>query len=223
LFLTLFNIMPELSKIDSKVAIESKLSDVRTALAALDKLTAKAELLELELSQLRAQEADILKDDTRSDESKLNPLLAVRGKIDLKASAIESFRGKPSQGNNLPAVKAKIDIASEEVQRVGEIVGQLFRAFNDASLAAFKTHTIEATEFFVQKEDRPILEQLRARHPLYRQFEAFHPPHFGRDHLRGYVDSNANARNLEAIWEQLQVNAEGYQDLSVSVHDAWVD
>lgn len=122
--------MPEIAKIDAKVAVESKLSDVTKALATLDKLTTRAELLELELSQLRAQEADILKDDTKSDESKLPNLLGVRGKIDLKAAAIASLRGTPSAGNNLPAVKGKIDIASEEVQRIGEIVGQLFKAWN---------------------------------------------------------------------------------------------
>ena len=214
--------MPELKKLDAKIAVESKLTDVTKALAALDKLTTRAELLELELSQLRAQEADILKDDTRSDKSKLNPLLAVRGKIDLKAAAIETFRGKPSQGN-IPAVKGKIDIASEEVQRIGEIVGQLFKAWNDANLVEYHAHTVEATKAFVQAEDHPFLRQLCARHPLYRQLDAFTPPCFGKDHLRGYIDSIAKARNLEAIWDQLQANADGYQDLAVSVHDAWVD
>ena len=79
--------MPEIKKIDAKIAVESKLADVTKALAALDKLTTRAELLELELSQLRAQEAEILKDETKSDESKLPNLLGVRGKIDLKSAA----------------------------------------------------------------------------------------------------------------------------------------
>jgi hypothetical protein len=215
--------MPEIKKIDAKIAVESKLADVTKALAALDKLTTRAELLELELSQLRAQEVDILKDEARSDESKLPNLLGVRGKIDLKIAAIETLRGRPSQGNNISAVKSKIDIASEEVQVIGEKVSQLFKAWNDSNLVAYHAHTVEATKSFVQAEDHPVLRQLCARHPLYRQLDAFTPPFFGRDYLRGYADSISNARNLEAIWEQLQANAEGYSDLEVSVHDAWIE
>jgi hypothetical protein len=215
--------MPEIKKIDAKIAVESKLADVTKALAALDKLTTRAELLELELSQLRAQEAEILKDETKSDESKLPNLLGVRGKIDLKSAAIASLRGTPSAGNNIAAVKGKIDIASEEVQRIGEIVSQLFKAWNDSNLLAFQAHTIEATKFFVKEEDRPVLEQLRDRHSLYREMKAFSPPYFGKHHQHGYADSVINARNLEVIWDQLQTNAGIYPDLEVSVHDAWIE
>jgi hypothetical protein len=215
--------MPELIKLDARIAVESKLADVAKALDTLDKLTAKAESLELELSKLKAQESALLKDDPRSDESKLPNLLGARGKIDLKIAAIETLRGKPAVSNNIPAVKGKIDVASEELQVIGEKVSQLFKAWNDASLVAYHAHTVEATKAFVQPEDHPTLRQLCARHPLYRQLDAFTPPYFGKDHLRGYADSISNARNLEAIWEQLQANADGYQDLSVSVHKVWVD
>ena len=42
----------------------------------LDKLTNKAESIELELSKFRAQEAAILADQSRDDEAKLGDLLA---------------------------------------------------------------------------------------------------------------------------------------------------
>lgn len=172
--------MPELIKLDARIAVESKLADVAKALDTLDKLTAKAESLELELSKLKAQESALLKDDPRSDESKLPNLLGVRGKIDLKIAAIETLRGKPAVSNNIQAVKGKIDVASEELQVIGEKVSQLFKAWNDASLVAYHAHTVEATKAFVQPEDHPTLRQLCARHPLYRQLDAFTPPYSGR-------------------------------------------
>jgi hypothetical protein len=132
--------------------------------------------------------------------------------IDLKSAAIAHLRGEPSKGNHTAAVKGEIELQEEAVSKAGDLVGQLFKAWNNANLVAYHAHTVEATKAFVQAEDHPFLRQFCARHPLYRQLDAFTPPLFTKDHLRGHADSILNARNLEAIWEHLQVNAEGYQD-----------
>jgi hypothetical protein len=215
--------MPELTKLDAKIAIESKLTEIKSILTDLDKLTSKAESLELEMDKLKAQEAAILADTSRDDDAKLPELLAVRAKVDLKSAAIASLRGVKAAANNVDSAKGKIEVVEEIVEAVGTVVGQLFKAFNDAVIVAFKEHTIEATRFFVQEEDRPVLDQLRHRHPLYREMNAFVPPHFGKDHIRGHADSISNARNLEPVWSRLKENAEGYSDLEVSVHDAWLE
>jgi hypothetical protein len=198
-----------------------RLASVKSALTVRDKLVAKAEKLEAE--SLRAAERAILADTSRSDEDKLPELLKARGSIDLKVAAIADLRGVPSTANNLGAAKGKIEQAEEVVAGIGRIVGQLFKAWNDANIVSYHAHVAEISKGFVQSEDYPALRQLCARHPLCRQLDAFTPPLFVSHHQLGHAVSIQEARNLEAIWKQLQVNAQGYDDLSVSVHDAWID
>jgi hypothetical protein len=116
----------EISKLDSKIAIEARIEVVRQRLAALDKLVGQAEKLEAELLKLKSQETEILKDGERTDEAKLKDLLSVRGSVDLKQAAIAALRGEASPANNAPATHGKIGDAQEQVAKAGEVSAQFF-------------------------------------------------------------------------------------------------
>jgi hypothetical protein len=131
--------MAELSRIDSKIAIEDQLSTVRSALSGLDKLTAQAEKLKAELGDLKNKKSAILKDPSRDDEAKLPDLLAIRGKIDLKQSSIDDLRGLPSHGNNTKPTPCKIEIVEQAISKAGEVVSQFLTAFHYAILVNLKT------------------------------------------------------------------------------------
>lgn len=208
--------MPELSKDSAVAEINRKLETIGAALAYLDKLTAKAEKLSREFDDLKNDEDKLLKDE-RDDETKLPELLALRARLDLKQAAIDALRTLPAKGNNVAPEKGQIELQQERVASVGTVLAQLFKAWNDASLVAHKAHITETLKDIVQQEDLPLVLSACSQHPLYRQLESFYPPYFGG------ADSIASARALQGQWEQLLENAAGYPDLSVSVHDAWVD
>jgi hypothetical protein len=216
--------MSDLSKLDCRIAIESRLADVKAALKELDKLTAKAESLELELSKLKAQESAILADNSKDDESKLPDLLAVRGLIDMKASAIAVLRGTPSQGNNRPGEKGKVELAQEAVSAAGTVVSQFLRAFHDAAKLTFQEHIANVTSAFVLPEDVGFVTSVASRHPTFRQLSAWSPPLFAEDHIRGWSDATSLARHLDLIWQQLLETAEAipHEFAPVSIPDPWL-
>jgi hypothetical protein len=142
----LTNHFMDLSRLDSEIAIATKLAAVQSSLKALDKLEAQAQKLEAEHAKLKAQETAILKEEFRSDESKLDDLLRARAAIDLKQSAIDALRGRPSAGNNQPAISGKIVLAEEAVHNAGEVASQFLRAFHQAVLVQLEATIAETTK-----------------------------------------------------------------------------
>src|SRR6185437_13095141 len=108
----------DLSKLDSKIAIESRLVVVKQGLAELDKLTGKAEKLESELAKLKEDEVAILKDQSREDDAKLPDLLSVRGAADLKQAAINGLRGEPSSETTQSRRRARSKWSSKRSQKL---------------------------------------------------------------------------------------------------------
>jgi hypothetical protein len=140
--------MPEISKLDSTIAVGVKLDNVKSALSVLNKLTAKAEKLEAELADLKDKKAALLKDE-RGDDVKLSELLALRGKIDLKSAAIAHLRGEPSKGNHTAAVKSGKTVSGKAIHEHEEFHFQpsslLQRALNlhDARRLALAFENLE--------------------------------------------------------------------------------
>jgi hypothetical protein len=77
--------MPELSKLDSKIAIEVRLQNVRNALAVLDKHTAQRDKLRGEIDKLNAAEKTLIASEDNHEE-RLQELLRIRAGRDLKAA-----------------------------------------------------------------------------------------------------------------------------------------
>jgi hypothetical protein len=216
--------MSDLSKLDARIAIESRLADVKSALKNLDTLEAKAQKLEAELLALKANEADILNDLEHTDEEKLPSLLQARGLIDLKQSAVDNLRGRPAQGNEKPAISGKVTLAQEVVARAGDAVQQFLQAWHDATLMTFKRHVGDATAAFINPKDIDELMVIAGRHPVVRQIQMWVQPFFLKDHLRGWNDAVHQARSLEPIWDNLLATSDAIPgDFEpVSVPHTWL-
>lgn len=216
--------MAELSKLDARVAIESRLATIKKQLSDFDKLTGKAEALEAELANLKQGEAAILRDQTRSDEAKLPDLLTVRGKIDLKQASINDLRGLPSSGNNTKPIPGKIEIVEQAISKAGEAVSQFLDAFHAAVLVNLQNTIQSTTMAFVRAEDVQELMNLARRHPTIKQLHFFNRPIFGKHHQQGYKEVVYNARNLEATWAYLSEVADSIPgQLEVSIPDPWLE
>lgn len=216
--------MADLSKIDARIQIENRLAEVSSALKNLDKLNAKAESLELELSKLKAQEAAILSDNTREDELKLPDLLAVRGLCDLKAAAIAVLRDAPSTGNFCGPIPGKITQAEEQVHCAGDDAARFLAAYHAAVVVRLKKAIQEATSAFIQEEDAHDLFQIAARHPTVRTILWMQLPSFVKQAIAGYSHDIREARLLQAVWSDLQSSADAIGgELAVSIPDPWLE
>lgn len=214
----------ELSKLDARVAIESRLATIKKSLTEFDKLTANAEKLEAELTNLKEGEAAILKDQSRSDDAKLPDLLAIRGKIDLKQAAIDVLRGLPSSGNNTKPVPGKIEIVEQALMKAGEEVSQFLKAYHDATLVNLQATINEATALFILPEDHQQLWNLASRHPTVREVHFFSLPVFMKHFQHGYKEVVVHARNLQANWDYMVDLADRIPgEMAVSIPDPWLE
>lgn len=214
----------DLSKLDSKIAIEDRLSTVKKLLADFDKLTAKAKGLEAELVKLKENESTILQDERRNDADRLPDLLTVRGQIDLKQAAITALRGEPSHGNNTKPTPGKIEIVEQALTKAGEVVSQFLAAFHAAVLVNLKDTIQSTTAAFIRAEDIQELMHLAGRHPTVKQLHFISLPVFAKHFQDGYKEVVSNARNLEATWGYLSEVADSVPgELAVSIPDPWLD
>jgi hypothetical protein len=214
----------DLSKLDARVAIESRLATIKKQLTDFDKLTANAEKLEAELANLKDGEAAILKDQSRSDDAKLPDLLTVRGKIDLKQAAITALRGEPSRGNNTKPVLGKIEIVEQSLAKAGEDVSQFLKAYHDATLVNLQATIQEATSTFIVAADHDALWNLASHHPDVKQIHFFSPPVFAKHFQHGYKEVVVHARNLQAVWDNLADVADRIPgEMAVSIPDPWLE
>jgi hypothetical protein len=215
--------MAIISKQNALAAIKSKLSNVKSALADLDKLNARHAKLEEELVTLQSREASILK-ESRGDESKLSEFLPLRGSIVLKQSAITSLLGEPSRVNNVPAVPGEIERAEAVVAKAGATAAGLLTTYHESALAAFYDTLRSATAAFIPERYHEDLLMLAKTHPDVAQLKYFSVPSFDKDWQRGYKDVISGARQLPAIWTQLlEVTERMLGEWSVNVPDGWLN
>jgi hypothetical protein len=202
--------MPEISKLDAKIAIEGKLQNVRNALAILDKHVAQRAKLQGEIDKLNADEAQLIAREDNHEE-RLQELLRLQAGRTLKTA-------------NAEKLDERIRNDEEAVNRESNVVSQFLEAFHAAVLVNLQNVIQSTTEAFILKEDIQHVMQLAMRHPNVRQIHHHNIPFFFKHSGTSYADDVRTARTLDIIWGQLVEAADSIPgQLEVSIPQPWLE
>jgi hypothetical protein len=178
--------MPELSKLDAKIAVEVRLQNVRNALSILDKHTNQRAKIQQDIDKLNADEAQLIAREDNHEE-RLQELLRLRAGRDLKTA-------------NAEALDKRIKDDEETVNRESSVVTQFLEAFHAAVLVNLQNVIQIKTEAFILKEDIQHVMQIAMRHPNVRQIHHHNIPFFFKHSGTSYADDVRIARSLDIMW-----------------------
>jgi hypothetical protein len=202
--------MANLSKLDARIAVETKLQNVRNALAVLDKHTAQRAKIQQDIDKLNADEKALIASEDNHEE-RLQELLRLRAGRDLKTAAAATL-------------DQRINDDGEAINRESTVVAQFLTAFHAAVLVNLQNVIQNTTEAFILKEDINHVMQLAMRHPSVKQIHHHHVPIFVKHWDTGYAEDIRSARTLDIIWSQLVEVADSIPgELEVSIPQPWLD
>jgi hypothetical protein len=198
-----------LDKKTSLKLIHRRLDCLAERLKELDKLSEARAQQQKEFEDLRAEESQILAADGADTEQSLQSLLKVRGKCDLKASAV----GQSDR---------KIALAEERVSVAAEQAGQLVYAFKLAAIDAhFRAVEARAAEHF-DKQDFGLLRALAGKTEKARSLTGSSEFHFSPQSPTQRTLDIEQARNISGSFAQLEQDASSL-DVKIDIPHTWLD